>query len=220
MPPIILNLYDKSSTLGITKNTYLGRALIDITQHKEKFKGFEHAFNKTMLASEADQIPEPSWFDIKYGNEQDEPTTGAVLASFMIAPSDQLFATPIERVNLYQRISQLDFNISMNIFGLRNLQSFGLLPIRKPFIKFNIKSLVPPEHAQAVTNLKTQTGKGADPNYNCILNFNVKLPENVVFSPVLKCEVFDCIFLSFNQPLIGHFGIMLGEIRQRQIQKA
>ena len=137
----------------------------------------------------------------------------------MIVPSDQIFATKLERIDLYQRIKPIDFQISMNVFGLRDLQSFGLLPVRKPFIKFNIKSLVPPEKAQAVTNLKTQTGQGADPNFNCILNFSVALPDKVVFSPVLKCEVFDHIFLGLNQPLIGHFGIKLGEIRQKKIEK-
>lgn len=59
----------------------------------------------------------------------------------------------------------------MNILGLRDLKSFGLLPIRKPFIKFNVKSLLPQEKALAVSNLKTDSAKGKDPNYNIVLKF-------------------------------------------------
>ena len=122
------------------------------------------------------------------------------------------------KLRLWNAIKQKQYNVDINVFGLRQLQSFGLLPIRKPFIKFNVKSLLPPEKAIAVTNIQTEAQPGADPNYNTLLTFNTKLPEDADFCPVLKCEVFDHIFLGFRQPLIGCFSIKLGDIRQRQVE--
>lgn len=33
----------------------------------------------------------------------------------------------------------------MNILGLRGLMSPGILPVKKAFLNFNIKSMVPPQ---------------------------------------------------------------------------
>jgi len=46
-----------------------------------------------------------------------------------------------------------EYSVDLNVLGLRELESFGLMPIKKPFIKFRIKSLLPPDKAQAVTNI-------------------------------------------------------------------
>lgn len=48
-----------------------------------------------------------------------------------------------------------EYNIEINALGLRNLESFGLMPVKKPFIKFNLRSLLPPEKAKAVQNVST-----------------------------------------------------------------
>ena len=37
--------------------------------------------------------------------------------------------------------------MDINVLGLRQLESFGLMPIKKPFVKFRVKSLLPPEKA-------------------------------------------------------------------------
>jgi len=37
-----------------------------------------------------------------------------------------------------------EFNCSMLILGMRNLESPGILPVKKAFVKFNITSLVAP----------------------------------------------------------------------------
>lgn len=81
------------------------------------------------------------------------------------------------------------------------------MPVSKPSIKFNVKSLVPVFRSHALTNLKTPQGKGVDPNYNLFLTFKVDLPEIADYTPVLNCEVIDHIFFGLSQPLLGHFGI-------------
>jgi hypothetical protein len=36
------------------------------------------------------------------------------------------------------------FNIDINVLGLRNLVSTGLLPVKKAYTKFSVKSILPP----------------------------------------------------------------------------
>ena len=45
--------------------------------------------------------------------------------------------------------------VEINILGLRGLQSTGLIPVKKPFIKFNLNSLVPPNEGGQIQNIKT-----------------------------------------------------------------
>lgn len=61
--------------------------------------------------------------------------------SIVVAPSDYLF----QPVNLRSTVPSSEYKISLNILGLRELQSPGILPVRKPFIKFRVKSLLPHE---------------------------------------------------------------------------
>ena len=101
-------------------------------------------------------------------------------------------------MNLYESIEYKEYTIEINVLGLRYLQSCGLLPVKKPFIKFNIKSLLPPEKAKAVENVKTQPNdKGANPNINTMINFIMHLPESELFCPKLSCDVYDYVFKSF-----------------------
>ena len=41
-------------------------------------------------------------------------------------------------------VEKKDFNVFINCLGLRELESIGLIPIQKPFVKFMIKSLTDP----------------------------------------------------------------------------
>ena len=49
-----------------------------------------------------------------------------------------------EDVNLREKVNFADFDVDMLILGLRELESPGILPVKKAYIKFGIKSLVPP----------------------------------------------------------------------------
>jgi hypothetical protein len=46
-----------------------------------------------------------------------------------------------------------EFACTIMVLGLRELVSNGILPIRKAFVKFNLKSLLKSEMAKAVSNL-------------------------------------------------------------------
>mmetsp|Transcript_40372 Transcript_40372/g.52911 ORF Transcript_40372/g.52911 Transcript_40372/m.52911 type:complete len:142 (+) Transcript_40372:2403-2828(+) len=94
------------------------------------------------------------------------------------------------------------------------------MPIKKPFIKFSVKSLLPPEKAQAVTNVSTDpNAPGANPNINTMLTFNVQLPIEELYCPSLACDVYDYVFMGMSQPLIGTFSIPVGKIKTKTEKK-
>jgi hypothetical protein len=91
-----------------------------------------------------DNIFEPKWYDMSTGAGM--PASGAVLASFCIVKDDHKFkANNLKHVDLEGMVAMDDFDVSINILGLRNLQSPGLLPVKKAFIAMNAKSLVSPK---------------------------------------------------------------------------
>ena len=78
------------------------------------------------------------------------------------------------------------------------------MPIKEPFIRFHVKSVLPPEKAQAVTNISTDpNANGPNPNINTTISFSVPLPVDPLFCPSLSAEVFDFVFSGVAQPLIG-----------------
>jgi hypothetical protein len=109
-----------------------------------------------------------------------------MLVSFAVVEDDYSFKTPISYLKLTEVIDYKDFEVEINVLGLRNLESFGLMPIKKPFIRFNLRSLLPPEKAQAVTNIKTNPNSpGPNPNINTMITFAIDLPVDPLFCPKL-----------------------------------
>lgn len=70
-----------------------------------------------------------------------------MLVSFTVVADDYSFKVPIDYLKLTEQIKFEEFNCEINILGLRNVESFGLMPVKKPFIKFNLRSLLPPDKA-------------------------------------------------------------------------
>ena len=101
----------------------------------------------------------------------------------------------------------------MNVLGMRGLQSTGLLPVKKAFVNFNLKGLVPPKIGTNLKNLKTDPkAPGANPTINTMMQFFVPLPIKPLYCPRLSCQVYDQIFAGFSQPIIGNFTIPIGEL--------
>lgn len=64
----------------------------------------------------------------------------------------------------------------MTVLGLRELVSPGILPIRKAFVKFNLKSLMKAEIAKGVEDVKTQPKEpGSNPNLKTKIEFKVQV---------------------------------------------
>lgn len=98
-----------------------------------------------------------------------DPETGpAILCSFSIVDYSKKYKVPTEDIDLevmkeirpgiYLNMPDLkikEFKCKVNILGLRELVSPGILPIRKSFVKFNLKSLLKAETAKGVDNVQT-----------------------------------------------------------------
>ena len=70
-----------------------------------------------------------------------------------------------------------EFRIEINVLGLRGLVSSGLLPVKKAYVQFGLKTLVPPIAGNSVSNVETQPGPfGADPTINTVVSFLMLLP--------------------------------------------
>ena len=109
--------------------------------------------------------------------------------------------------------------VNIQALGLRELESFGLMPIRKPYIKLRVKSLLPPEKAHAVTDIETVPKEiGSNANINKTIAFTVDLPVEELFCPVLSCEAYDYVCRGISQPKIGTFTILLGEIMHKRMK--
>lgn len=69
-----------------------------------------------------------------------------------------------------------------------------MLPVKKAFINFNLKSMVPPAIGANLENIKTQPKMpGPDPTLNTLIEINAPLPRDELFCPRLSCTVFDNI---------------------------
>lgn len=138
-----------------------------------------------------------------------------MLVSFSVVPDDFTYKIPINYLKLTEQIEYKDYDVEINVLGLRELESFGLMPVKKPFVKFNLRSLLPPEKAQAVTNIKTHpSSTGSNPNINTMINFGIDLPVDPLYCPKLACDVYDYVYKGLVQPLLGTFAISIGEIMQ------
>lgn len=186
LPPIIIDLYDMDVNT-ITKNSidFLSRAVL----HPSDIEPY----------SEGNGVPTPKWYPLHY--KRGGPTAGEVLMSFAIVEDDFKFNTPSHLVNLpiEAGIVMREYNVMMNILGLRSLQSAGILPVKKAFINFNLKSMVSPEQGEAIENIKTEPGApGPDPTLNTLIEFDIRLPTDELYCPRMACSVYDSIMGGFS----------------------
>jgi hypothetical protein len=72
-----------------------------------------------------------------------------------------------EEVNLANEIKKREFKLNINVLGLRNLKSSGLLPIKKAFLKLQVKTLLPPQEQLLFEDkIIAANEKGPNPNFN------------------------------------------------------
>lgn len=137
-----------------------------------------------------------------------------MLVSFSVVDMDFNFPNLAKDQDLTREVPHQDYSVSCQILGLRRLKSPGILPVKKAFINFNIKSMLPPDLGAAMKNIKTQPGPmGQDPTINTLISFDAPLPNDPLFCPKLSCQVFDNIYKGFgSQPLVGNFTIPIGDL--------
>ena len=198
MPPFIMDIYDYDGG-GLDADDFIARAVIPI---------------KDAVYSEDDEIPRPKWYPCRLTPKG--PMSGEILCSFSIVIDDFNYKVPLNYVKLRNQVETPEFIVDINILGLRDLQSVGILPVKKAFINFQMKSLVPPEDGVSLDNVRTQpSAAGPNPTINTAIQIKVPLPKDPLFCPRLQCTVHDYIFRGFSQPMIGSFIIPVGELIQK-----
>ena len=177
MPPIIADLYDMDiSAIGTVDTDFLCRCLLYI----EDLETY----------AEGEGVPRPKWYPCSF--KKGGPMSGEILMSFAIVEDDFNFRHNPEKVNIIREagIKMKDYMVTINLLGLRNLQSTGLLPVKKASILFNLKTMVSPAQAGSVENMKTEpSAPGPDPTLNTLIEFLISLPTDELYCPRMSCKV-------------------------------
>lgn len=163
-------------------------------------------------------VPTPKWYDLYY--KKGGAKSGSVLLSFTCVRAGDYTLPKLDHLFLENTVKYFEFEVSMNILGLRGLESPGLLPIKKAFLQFNLKSMVPPALGGSLENIKTEPKMaGSDPTLNTLIEFNAPLPKDTLFCPRMAVTVFDSIAMGLRQPTVGNFTIPIGDLMHELIKE-
>lgn len=169
-PPIVLDIYDHDSGT-FSSDDFIGRSVIFLGENED-------------CVSRNETRPVPKWFPVKLGFRDEEPAMGQILVSFNILDPGYQFSESLYSIRLAPPTD--DYEITINVLGLRSLESPGILPVRKAFINFMLRSLLPPHKAQAVENISTQpSATGKNPTISTVVKFKISLPNDPLYCPSL-----------------------------------
>ena len=210
IPPFVLDVFDSDNDSYVgndQKSTFLGRTVIGLDDDKFRF-------------SKDDSILNPRWYPLQVSLDNKDKQ-GEILVSFSIPDeNDYEYKNTPAQTGILKMVKFQEQHVSINVLGLRNLVSTGIIPVKKSFIQFNIGSLIPPQWGTSVTNIRTLPGApGPNPTLNTLIDFKVPLPSNKLFSPVLACGVYDSLMKGKIQPMIGTFIIPMGQLMHQLLEK-
>mmetsp|Transcript_32447 Transcript_32447/g.29255 ORF Transcript_32447/g.29255 Transcript_32447/m.29255 type:complete len:412 (-) Transcript_32447:1072-2307(-) len=105
--------------------------------------------------------------------------------------------------------------LNMKVLGMRSLESTGILPVKRAFIRFDVDSLKRKQDRSFLPEKKfvatEPLNPGPNPNILTVINIKLQLPVDPEYCPAMSAAVFDNIMKGISQPLIGTFSIPLGE---------
>ena len=179
-------------------------------KEEERFGSWENV--NQVPENEEQQPPNPKWHPCKASPSS--PEDGQILVSFMMVECDYGFQyeAPLVRLSNYITTNWVTFEIQ--VLGLRDLQSIGILPVKKATISFNFKNLLPNDtDIVHIEDMFTDPGpSGANPTINTLIKQKMPLPVDRILCPDLYCVVHDNIFVGKMHPTIGSFKIPLGPV--------
>jgi len=204
MPPFILDVYDHDDGVLDSTDDYLCRCVIPLEESSYIIYDDDDEDKNTP--------PDPKWHKLRF--DADSPASGEILCSFVISSSDFNWRVPLKELRLYNDVVPFEeYEVEINVLGMRNLASPGILPIKKATVEFRVQSLVPPQVSRQIPNISTEPGpSGPNPTINTNIVFCVPLPVEEKYYPALACRVYDHIFLGGSKQLCGTFNIPLGKL--------
>lgn len=216
--------YNDSNTWPII---YLEVQDYDLLMYKDDCIGYSHIWlnDTSYYLNNLKPKVKPIWHQLylPLSNRRQ----GQLLCSFFILekekfPDSEKF---VKEIDIYPEIRKFTFEI--NILGLRELQPLSLLPVKRPFIIFDVNSInfIQKENlvdgkkkenkdsSMQLASIKTQPKEtGSSPNINTVLKFDVNLPLDEVYIPQLQCMVKDSMLAGFLNQLLGVFMIDIKRI--------
>lgn len=158
----------------------------------------------------------PSWVDLHLNLSNKKQ--GKILLSFYIIEET--------KTDLINKLNKLDISpestnycFEINVLGLRGLQSKGIIPVKKPYIIFDINSIsstskkTENKSSSQKESIKTEPKEsGCDPNINTVISFENFLPKEKVFTPVMECYVYDYLLGGLGNSLLGVFELDISNI--------
>ena len=152
----------------------------------------------------------PKWHQLYL--KKSNKAQGEILMSFYIFEEDE------DHSDLYKRIkikpeTEL-YNFEINTLGLRGLKPLSFIKVKKPYISFDLNSInVSAANGEDLPPAQTLPNEtGPNPNINSLIRFNIKLPTNDIFVPVLQCNVYDHVLGGLSKRILGIFLIDLKQI--------
>lgn len=138
MPPFVLDIYDVDEGMIMgSSSDYMCRAVIPVSEAAVKIINSEDG------NEDDDRMPpEPKWHKCRF--KQDGEKSGEILVSFiLVRDSDHIFRENITNVKLMgfddsAIVKFEEYRIELNVLGLRDLASAGLLPVKKAYIEFGL----------------------------------------------------------------------------------
>ena len=182
-PVMLLTVMDKD----ITSNDMLGYTYLWLTDQA-------YSINST-------EPLKPRWQQL-YLEKSNRPQ-GQILISFYIF--DELNSTLCYHINIEPET--IPYTVEINALGLRDLKPLSFIPVKKPYVSFDLNSInVSSRKDDVLAPIKTQPNNAGDnPNINAVIKFDVKLPKDEIFIPEMQCEVYDYILGGMVNQLLGVF---------------
>ena len=156
-------------------------------------------------------MADPRWY--KLYTPKSNQQVGQLLMSFYIFSKDSKLG--LKDIQIIPKTVPYTFEI--NLLGLRDLKPLSLLPVKKPYIKFDLNSLnFTGTNDESLKEIQTIPGDpGCNPTINSIFKFDVNLPENERYIPELQCEVYDYVLSGMIKSLLGVFTLNVKKLTKK-----
>ena len=149
-PPVFLTLWDHDTKLGIFagESDLLGTCKYQVRELSDNLD--ERKIN-------------PTWISIKYNSVK----AGEILCDFSFVKHRKKYPTKTD-IKLHQK---LKFVMRMNILGMRDLISLGILPVKRAFIKIDLNMFKSKDEGKGKKRVFKTIPKesGSDPNIGTVV---------------------------------------------------
>jgi len=127
-------------------------------------------------------FPKPEWVEVKYG--KDTISVGKILLSICCYSRRELIPR-----SPYIEPESSRFYVNLKILGMRNLESTGILPVKRAFVKFDVDSLRRRDDKTFLPEKKfvrtEPLNPGSNPNILTVINLELNLPRDPAFCPAM-----------------------------------